>query len=469
MIVMSENQFQIIQEQQRSNWVRLSTLVLLRWFAIGGQILAVFAAIYIFGLQIEYQFAALIIGLSVFANLISGQLFSVSRRLTEREARLVFLFDIAQLGLLLAATGGLNNPFALLILAPVTISSTALGRRSMILVGGISILIITILTKFHLPIYSSSGEVLSLPSLFLFGYWLALTIGVVFLSGYARRVTAEMHAMGDALLATQMALSREQKLTDLGGVVAATAHELGTPLATIKLVSSELADDLKGHQDFLDDVNLIAEQADRCREILRSMGRAGKNDLHLQNVPLEAIVKEAAEPHTSRGIAVLFDIAPEEASETSQPIVSRRPEVIHGLRNLIQNAVDFASSRVEIAVAWTETKVTVKITDDGAGFPLSVLSRIGDPFVGRRRAQIDRENRPEYHGMGLGLFIAKTLLERSRATLRFSNEQTNELDGQTSTGASVLLTWSRSDVEISSEDSRAPLGENKEFLPNKEA
>ena len=461
---MNENQFQIFQERQRSNWVRLSTLVLLRWFAIGGQVIAILSAVYLFGLQIEFTLAIFVVAASVFANLTSNFLFPQNRRLSEREATLVFVFDIAQLGLLLGITGGLNNPFALLILAPVTIASAALRRGNMVIVGTFAILVISLVTRVNIPILSPNGDLLSLPELFLFGYWLALVIGVIFLSIYTRRVTNEMHAMGDALLATQMALSREQKLTDLGGVVAATAHELGTPLATIKLVSSELADEVASDSSLLEDVNLIAEQAERCRKILRSMGRAGKNDRHLQNVPIEAVVREAAEPHLDRGKMVLFDVGPDELTDIAQPIVARQPEIIHGLRNLVQNAVDFANERVEITIEWTETDLSICISDDGPGFPQSILGRIGDPFVGRRRAHVDQENRPEYQGMGLGLFIAKTLLERSSAKLLFENGlSTSDLVAASQPGATVSIIWQKSDIEIDMESSRTALGDNKEI------
>ena len=461
-IVMNDSKFHILQEWQRSNWVRLRTLVLLRWFAIVGQITAILTAIFFFELRFEYLLAALVIATSVFANLLSGFLFKESRRLSEHEATIVFVFDIAQLGLLLGITGGLNNPFALLILAPVTIASTALRRRSMIIVGLFAILIVSLVANFNIPIRTASGEILALSGLFLFGFWLALSIGVVFLAVYTRRVTTEMHAMGDALLATQMALAREQKLTDLGGVVAATAHELGTPLATIKLVSAEMASENPNDQDLLEDIELIREQAERCSKILRSMGRSGKNDLHLQNVPIEAVVKEAADPHIDRGKTVLFDVAPEGNNIEEQPIISRRPEVIHGLRNLVQNAVDFAEDRIEIAISWSHTEISVRITDDGPGFPHSVLGRIGDPFVGRRRVEIDQQNRPEYLGMGLGLFIAKTLLERSSATLTFSNELTERPSNSGDiAGASVLVEWKKIDLEVSATTARAALGENK--------
>lgn len=461
---MNETQFHILQENQRSNWVRLRTLVTLRWFAISGQIAAIVVAVWVFRLQIEVGPAALVVGSSILANLFSSFLYPENRRLSEREATLMLLFDIVQLTLLLYLTGGINNPFMLLILAPVTISATVLHRRSMIFVVAVALLSITVLSQTSIPIRTNAGEVLELPILFGFGFWVALMIGVIFLAGYARQITIEMQAMGDALLATQLALSREQKLTDLGGVIAAAAHELGTPLATIKLVSTELAEELEDRNDLTDDVKLIAEQADRCREILHSMGRAGKDDLHLRSAPLEAIVQEAAEPHMNRGITVLFDAAPESEAAIGQPSVMRRPEIIHGLRNLIQNAVDFAHERVEIDISWTESEITVRIADDGPGIPASVIGRIGDPFVRRRRGNLNKLDRPNYEGMGLGLFIAKTLLERSSANLTFANGDP-KASGSDHIGAIVTVSWPRQAIEMGRKSIGSALGENELNLP----
>jgi two-component system sensor histidine kinase RegB len=267
--------------------------------------------------------------------------------------------------------------------------------------------------------------------------------------------------MSQALLATQMALAREQKLTDLGGVVAAAAHELGTPLATIKLVSAELMEELADRPDLRDDAQLIRDQADRCRDILRSMGRAGKDDLHLRRAPLGAVVREAAEPHLDRGKTVHFDVGPSAGGADRQPIILRRPEVIHGLRNLMQNAVDFARTTVWVDVEWSSTLIAITIVDDGEGYPPHLIGRIGDPFVRQRRSVQDRAQRPEYEGMGLGLFIAKTLLERSGAELSFANASDPFLTDEERPercGAIVEVIWRAEDLAVTDEGS---LGENR--------
>lgn len=269
--------------------------------------------------------------------------------------------------------------------------------------------------------------------------------------------------MSDALLATQMALAREQKLTDLGGVVAAAAHELGTPLATIKLVSSELIEELDDHPELREDAGLIRDQADRCRDILRSMGRVGKDDLHMRQAPISTVIREAAEPHGGRGKSLHFDFEPGNGGDDRQPSIQRRPDVIHGVRNLVQNAVDFARTNVWIEARWTEDQITLRIIDDGPGYPPNLLGRIGDPFMRPRRTPSDRSSRPEYEGMGLGLFIAKTLLERSGANLAFANATdpfTPERHRPERSGAVVTVTWPTAQIESSAGTPDKPLGQN---------
>lgn len=444
------------------NWIRLRTLVLLRWWAIFGQISALIVAQRLLDLELEVGLCYLVIGVAVISNLVAAFVFPENKRLSEAETRLVVLFDMLQLGLMLYLTGGLHNPFSILIVGPVTVSASAISSRSTVFLGVSAIVIVTLLIPFHLPLRTVDGLILRVPQIFLIGNWVAIVIAVIFLGVYSRWIVAEMRGMSEALQATQMALAREQKLTDLGGVVAAAAHELGTPLATIKLTSSELAGELTD-PDLKEDALLIGQQADRCRDILRSMGRAGKDDLHLRKAPLSAVIEEAAEPHTDRGKSMHFDHGPAEGSAAEQPEIHRRPDVIHGLRNLVQNAVDFAHQNVWVESRWSDDEITVRIMDDGKGYPPHLLGRIGDPFIRRRGASVDPA-RPEYEGMGLGLFIAKTLLERSGADISFANgsdtfRRTPELARRT--GAFVEMRWPRAEISAEAETNRPRLGENQ--------
>ena len=450
-------------ERKRAAWVRLRTMIYLRWVAIAGQFAAVTIVPQLFGMQLELGWCYFAIGVSVIGNLIATFLFPENMRLSERQNLAMIIFDLLQLSFLLFLTGGLNNPFTLLLLGPVTISAAALSLRSTLGLCAIAIVSVTLLAYFHIPLRTQSGEILQIPQLFIFGQWIALIIAVIFTSAYSRRVTSEVHLMSDALAATQLALAREQKLTDLGGVVAAAAHELGTPLATIKLASAELVHELHHQPDLREDAELIVQQTDRCRDILHDMGRAGKDDLHMRQAPLITVVESAAEPHMDRGKNVILNSLGLAIAPDAQPSILRMPEIIHGLRNLVQNAVDFAETTVWIELRWSDETITVRILDDGMGFPNQLLGRLGDPFMGRRRRAKRDKSRPEYEGMGLGLFIAKTLLERSGASLRFANGMDEVGNLRKQVGAVVEVRWPRSAIDAQDGENAISTGLNTRF------
>ncbi|MCJ8333506.1 MAG: ActS/PrrB/RegB family redox-sensitive histidine kinase [Epibacterium sp.] len=457
----------LMHGQERSHWIRLRTQILLRWAAIFGQLSALWAAQSIFDLQIHALPCYLAIGVSALSNIIALFIFPMNKRLSGPQIHLMLVFDLLQLAFLLFMTGGLNNPFALLLLGPVTISASVMGLWSTTVIGTLAILLVTLLMPYHLPLMTATGLVVAMPDLFLFGNWAAIVIAILFIGVYSYRINAEIRSMSDALVATQMALAREQKLTDLGGVVAAAAHELGTPLATIKLTSAELIDELEDHPDLRADANLIRDQADRCRDILRSMGRIGKDDLHMRQTPASALIDEAAEPHMDRGKLIHISEHPMDGKLGEQPSILRKPEIIHGLRNLIQNAVDFARGNVWVEIHWNKDHIWIRISDDGAGFSSQISGRLGDPFMRRRPSEIERSERPGYDGMGLGLFIAKTLLERSGAKLSFANAKdsgqdlvTRDLRSEQS-GAVVLVKWPRAKVDAETGETPVPRGENR--------
>ncbi|MCI2394709.1 sensor histidine kinase RegB [Aliiroseovarius sediminis] len=450
----------------RGRWVRLRTLVALRWAAVFGQIAAIIVSITLFSLEINIGLAAVAIGLAVIANLVSITVFPKNARLNERNAIAMLLFDTLQLAFMVFLTGGLHNPFMVLIVAPVTVAATALSTRATVIVGSVAIAATTAVADFNIPLHTQGGETLVMPDVFVFGIWVAVVTSIGFLGLYTRRISSELQSMSEALLATQMALSREQKLTDLGGVVAAAAHELGTPLATIKLVASELVDELDANADLRDDATLIGQQADRCRDILQSMGRAGKDDMLMKSVPLVTLVEEAAEPHANRGKTLEIAVVSKLNDPSDEPIVARRPEVIHGLRNLIQNAVDYAATTVWIEIDWTPDDIKLRIIDDGRGYPPQLIGWIGDPFIRGRKSQQDKGQRREYKGMGLGLFIAKTLLERTGATLSFANgtePYTGRPHPREKSGAIAQVLWLRDDDGIEQAPAKGGLGENLLF------
>ena len=460
----------------QSGWIRLRTLVALRWLAIAGQSAAVIVANLILNVDLRLDLCGLAIAASILFNLLALWKNPSNTMLSETRVAATLIFDVSQLVALLYLTGGLSNPFSLLLLAPVTISAAALTLRSTLLVGAIVIGAITLLVPFHAPLHLKDGTLIAPPELLVGGMWASLLIGTIFLAAYARRIAVENRSMSQALSATQMALAREQQLTALGGVVAAAAHELGTPLATIKLVSTELEDELEDRADLLEDVRLIRAQSERCREILRDMGRGGRDDAMMRHAPLSAILEEAAEPHMERGKTVILRMngTGMDMDLPDQPLIRRYPEIIHGLRNLIQNAVDFSQEHVWVDMSWTQTQISVMIGDDGKGFSPDLMGRIGEPYVGRKKRGND-PRRPSYEGMGLGLFIAKTLLERTGAALDFENSSQpggaalkgDQLppDYANPSGAVVTVTWARSRLEMNEDPTRKPLGENQLNAP----
>ena len=456
---MIESNQDLFPESKRGEWIRLRTMIFIRWVAVTGQLAAIIIAFQYFDLALDLSLCFFAVGLSALANIVASLFFPESKRLSELESVFMILFDLFQLAFLLFLTGGLNNPFSFLLVAPVVVSAAALKKKSTIIIGSAAVLIVTLLSYFFVPLETLSGKTLTIPDIFLFGNWVAISTGIVFLAFYSNRVTSELNTMSDALFATQAALSREQKLTDLGGVVAAAAHELGTPLATIKLTSSELIEELKNFPELHDDAILIRDQADRCGDILNGMGGAGKDDLQMHQTLLAEIIREAAEPHSQRGVTIETKISDGHKGGIDEPYIIRRPEIIHGLRNMIQNAVDFATSKVWVESSWTKESITITISDDGYGYPPNLLGRLGDPFLG---AKIGKENRQGYEGMGLGLFIAKTLLERTGAKISFSNGDRNQTSAHSkreASGAIVEIYWPRKKVESTSN----LFGENQNF------
>ncbi len=477
----TQDAIQDFSVNRTDGWIRLRTLLTLRWMTVAGQVIAVLIAELSIGLRLPLELCFATISASLWFNVVSTLIHPASKRLSEREAMLSMLFDLAQLSILLALTGGLHNPFALLLITPVAISASILTLRSTVILGGLALVAAGALAFLRLPLTFQTGEEFALPQLYVHGYWAALTIGVIFLGFYARRVTEEVHAMNMALAATQAALERERRLEAIGGLAAAAAHELGTPLATIKLASAELARELADKPEAYEDLELIRKQANRCREILADLSRGGRDDAHIKLAPISAVIDEAAEPHEGLGKEIIVRIGGRavELAGDDQPTIHRDPEIVHGLRNFIQNAVSFAHSKVWIDIHHDDETLKVRVGDDGPGFPQEMINRLGDPYIssrGRyaRRGSIKNAKRDGgYQGMGLGLFIAKTLLQRTGAQITFSNalDRRRRTSAHVRrlprpdqpTGAIVEIVWPLSRLVASKGESRRALGINLPF------
>lgn len=467
------DQISIFDMRARGGWVRLRTLIALRWIAIGGQVVAVLIANYWFGFELPLSFCALLISASISFNVFAQMVHPAGKLLSERGMVASLLFDLVQLVAMLMVTGGLNNPFAMLILAPVTVAATALQLRSALWLGLPALISVGLLSHLHIPLVNGAGGVLAVPDLYRHGIAVALVVGLGFLGAYSRRVAMEGYAMAEALAATQLALSREQRLAAIGGMAAAAAHELGTPLATIKLTAGELVRELADQPELAEDATLILSEAGRCGAIMAGLGQGGGDDAYLKLAPISAVIAEAAGPHAHRGkqLVMRVDGVPADRADASQPTILRSPELIHGLRNAIQNAVDFAASTVWIDARLDGEVMHITVGDDGPGFSPEIMPRLGEPYVSTRARGENRPMPDKYEGMGLGLFIARILLERTGGRLSFANG--SDMRRQRSkapapgrrrpSGAIIDITWPADALIRSPGGARAPLGRNRRF------
>ncbi|MBL8707614.1 MAG: ActS/PrrB/RegB family redox-sensitive histidine kinase [Rhodospirillaceae bacterium] len=443
--------------------VRLQTLLAIRWVAVAGQA----GSLLFVDLALDYPIpllpAILVVMALALATLVPQLRRKSSARLTDRESALYFAFDMVQLSVLLALTGGLHNPFSLLLLAPVTVSAAALSYRSTLGLTALAITCINVLALFHLPL-PWPEQSFALPPVFVLGLAIALGLAAVFISIYVFKVAEESRRVADALMAAQSALDREQRISSVGALAAAAAHELGSPLGTISLIAKELTRDLPADSPYRADAELLLSQAERCRHILAEIAarpeQSSKDHFHLLPAPL--LIELAAEPFLRPSVALRVETLAG-GGEQEPPLLPRRPEIMHGLGNLLQNAIEFAREEVRVAISWNRSEISIVISDDGRGFPPDLLDRLGDPYVsasaayggkltgrklanralGGRKAGASQNgeataDRPGDH-MGLGIFIAQNLLERAGGTVFFSNNSFG--------GAEVRVVWPRSAVE----------------------
>lgn len=417
-------------------YVRLDTILRLRWLAVLGQLAAIFIVVQGLEFDVPVIPCVSIVGLSALLNLGLQIAFNPMQRLEPAYAAALLAINIVELAGLLFFTGGLQNPFSFLFLAPVLISATALPVRFTIAIGVLAVACASALVFFHLPLPWDGDEPLVLPPIYLFGVWLSILLAIGVTSLYAFQVTEEARQLSDALAATELVLTREQHLTQLDGLAAAAAHELGTPLSTIFLISRELEKTV--HDDALaGDLKTLREQAQRCRDILAKITQLSSTGAPFDRMPLSTLIEESVAPHRDFGIAIKVRIA---VAGTREPVGARNPAVLYGVGNILENAVDFARATVEVNAWWNTETVEIVISDDGPGIAPDMLKRIGEPYLSRRRSD---ETNSEHTGLGLGVFIARTLLERTGAKVSFSNRTFPDH------GAVVQIAWPRDRFETS--------------------
>ncbi len=421
--------------RQPRRHVRLDTILRLRWLAALGQL----AAIFIVAQGLEFDVPVIpcitIIALSALLNLALQIAFNPMQRLEPIYAAALLALNIVELAGLLFLTGGLQNPFSYLFLAPVLISATALPVRLTIALGCLAVACASALVFFHFPLPWDADDPLVLPPIYLFGVWLSILLAIGVTSLYAFQVTEDTRKLSDALAATELVLAREQHLTQLDGLAAAAAHELGTPLATIFLISRELEGTVKEGQ-LAADLKTLREQAQRCRDILSKITQLSSTGAPFDRMKLSTLIEEAVAPHRDFGVAIKVRLA---VAATTEPVGARNPAILYGVGNILENAVDFANQTVEVNAWWNADTVEIVISDDGPGIAPDMLNRIGEPYLSRRRSADEAQNGRT--GLGLGVFIARTLLERTGAKVTFTNRVFPDH------GAVVQIVWPRNVFE----------------------
>jgi len=429
---------EIFDEQmpQTLRHVRLDTLVRLRWLAVLGQIAAVLVVYDGFDLEVPFWACLAVIAIYASVNVALRLLFRGNQRLEPEQAARLLGLDIVELAVLLFLTGGMQNPFSFLMAGPVFISAAALPKRMTLILGGLVFICATILVRFYYPLPWPEEEPLELPPLYMIGVWLSLMLAIGYISIYAWQIIEESRRLSDALATTELVLTREHYLTQLDGLAAAAAHELGTPLSTILVVASELEREIEPNSRFAEDIRLLREQAQRCRVILGKLAELPAPGEPFERMKLSALIEEVVAPHRGAGVAIEVEIAKDDPGE---PVGARNPAVLYGLGNILENAVDFARERVQVTATWNEDKVVVVVNDDGSGFPPEIIDRMGEPYVTSERGR--RMRGREMPGLGLGFFIAKTLLARSGAKISLKNKQFPQR------GAIVRVRWKRVDFE----------------------
>jgi len=415
--------------------VRLGTLITIRWMAVAGQLLALGTVHFLLGFNVRPELTLPAVMVSAILNLWFSLRADTNTRLTDTQSAAHLTFDLLHLATLLFLTGGLSNPFAVLMLAPPSVSASILGQRStkFLIIASIGLVTFLAFTPFPLPWNGPQPEV---NTIILVGIWISLCFTLVFLTLYMARLGREGRERSRALAATRAALEQEQRMSELGTLAAAAAHELGTPLGTILLISKELLKDWQGDDAAGTDLELIVDQTTRCRNILAEISQkrhAGSN--HFNYVSIEALIRESASPHESRGTNIEFSTT---GNDDDPLIIRRAPELIHAFRNIIENAAGFAHSKVNITIHWDVDTLAISIIDDGPGFDPQILKRLGEPYVTTRQPTPGTDG-----GLGLGLFIAKTLLERTRATVTFDAFDSVRPDSIRAGGACVTVSWRR--------------------------
>ena len=403
-----------------------STLTILRYIAIIGQFIAINIVFFYLNLEFPIEASLIVIFIGLLTNLYL-QLKVKANQLKDTYASLFLLYDLFQLAILLYLTGGIFNPFSILLIIPAIVSSTFLSMGTTIILGFITSLILFTLTHYYLPLPGLSAENFNVPSFYKFGILISILIGLIFLSYFGIRFAGETKKRSEALNKLQEVIAKEYELESLGGQAAAAAHSLGTPLATIAVVAKELKKEIGDNKDISKDIDLLISQTKRCSEILKQISKKQiEEDIFLSSIKLEDLLEEIIYSFKETSSKKIELVSNEDKNKIN---IERTPEIIYGLRNFIGNAVKFSKSRVKINLMSDLEKIEIKINDDGPGIPDDIIKKIGEPYIKSKSTELNSNS-----GLGLGTFLGKTLLEKQGAKLLF--RRNNDLGG-----ALVVISW----------------------------
>ena len=403
-----------------------NTLTILRYIAIFGQFIAINIVFFYLELQFPLKESYIIIFIGLTTNLFLQFRVKVNQ-LKDSYASLFLLYDLFQLSSLLYLTGGILNPFSILLIIPTIVSSTFLSMGTTIILGVITSFLLFILSFVYLPLPGLDKNIFEVPNFYKQGILTAILIGLVFLSYFGIRFAGETKKRSEALRKLQEVISKEYELESLGGLAAAAAHSLGTPLATISVVAKELKKEIGDDKEISKDIDLLISQTKRCSEILKQISKKQiKEDIFLNSIKFEDLLEEiisSFKETSSKDINLIVE------NDNNKIAIQRTPEIIYGLRNFIGNAVKFSKSRVNINLRSDQKIIEIQINDDGPGIPEDLIQKMGEPYIKSKSKELSDNS-----GLGLGTFLGKTLLERQGAKLIF--KRNSKLGG-----ALVVLSW----------------------------
>ena len=417
--------------------LKLRTLNLIHWTAIFGQFFAVIIAYFYFEISFSIYFCILLILLSVVLNILVSIFYPLTKILNYNETFFILVFDLLQLVGLLFLTGGLTNPFSVLILAPLVIAATYLDLKRIIIITMIAIISLNFLAFFYYPLESAvlgiSQNEFSRFEIFLI--WSALIIAAIFLTFYCFRVADDSRKTREALRETQLSLSNQEKVSALMGLTAAAVHELGTPLSTISVITKELVNNNNDKQ-VEEDLNVIQSQLKRCSDILerlRSNSLDDKDNEFINQLDFIRLINEITSSYNNNNIHVIITNDP--YFENTNVTIPRSAEMVHSITNVVDNAFKFAKSQIDINLINEKEYIIIEVADDGPGFASEIFPFLGEPYI--------KNNNAKKQGLGLGLFISKNLLAKSQGEIKFLHRKGG--------GGMVKIILSKNHLNLSNE------------------